>query len=185
MVGRLGDVKEVRDQTTHEVARLVAVKEREAHALVGVKEVLAHAALHASAHDVAPEAHKVAAAKAHQVHEREPRGQVDEGTHDGVGALAKDASGAGTQDLREGQVNAGHGQRAGYVRHKQAHLALVVREELPHQLARSALHAIPFGAGRADCEHKRKPAAAMGRRLPFKSDEKCYSSGVMTSMPPM
>ena len=68
VVRGLGDVEQVVDQATHEVAGLVADKVGDGHALVGVKEVLTHAAFHARTHHVAPKDHEVPAGEAHRVH---------------------------------------------------------------------------------------------------------------------
>ncbi len=91
VVGRLANVKEVRDQAAHQVARLVVVVKREAHALVGVKEVGAHAALHAGAHDVAPKDHEVAAGKAHQIHDDQAHGHKTQSAQDLIGPLGEQA----------------------------------------------------------------------------------------------
>ena len=135
MVGRLGDVEEVAHQAAHEVAGLVSVKEREAHTLVGVEEVLAHAALHARTHDVAPIGHKVAATKAHGVHDDKAHEKVDEGGRDGIRALAEEAARERAEDLREGEVDAGDDDGADDVCDKEVHLACVVAEKTSEEPA--------------------------------------------------
>ena len=129
MVGGLGDVKEVGDQAAHEVAGAVAVKEREALAHVGVKEVLAHAALHARAHDVAPVDDKVAADKAQRVHGHKAESDVGQHAQDGVRALGEQATRQAAQDLRERQVHGGHRDGGDDVYDKEMQLALVVGKE--------------------------------------------------------
>ena len=135
VVGNLGDVEEVAHQAAHKVAGLVAVEEREAHALVGVKEVRAHAALHARTHDVAPVGHKVAATKAHGVHDDKAHEKVDEGGRDGIRALAEEAARERAEDLREGEVDAGDDDGADDVCDKEVHLSRIVAEKTSEEPA--------------------------------------------------
>ena len=129
MVGGLGDVKKVAHEAAHQVARLVAVEEGEAHALVGVEEVLAHAALHARAHHVAPIDHEIATGETQEVHARQAQGQVDKDGLDRVGPACEEPARQRTQDLGEGQVDTRDGNSAGDVAEKKMHLPAVVGQE--------------------------------------------------------
>ena len=129
MVGGLRDVEEVGDQAAHEVAGAVAVKEREALAHVGVEEVLAHAALHARDHDVAPVDDEVTAHEAQRVHGDEADGDVGQHAEDGVRALREQAAGKTAQYLREREVHRRDRDGGGDVRHEEMQLASVVGEK--------------------------------------------------------
>ena len=153
VVRRLADVKKVRDQTAHQVARLVAVVKRETHALIGVKQVLAHAALHAGAHDVAPKDHEVAAGKAHQVHDDKTGAHKAQRGENLVGPLREKPLGHVAQNLRKGQVNTRNRKRADGVQDKQVRLARVVRQKGREQGALALL-----------LGHARNPCGRAARR---------------------
>ena len=54
MMSRFRNIKEIGDQTTHKIAGFMTIVIRETHALVGIKQILAHMALHTSAHNMSP-----------------------------------------------------------------------------------------------------------------------------------
>ena len=129
----------------------MVVEVREAHALVRVEEVLAHAALHARAHHVTPEDHEVATDEAQCVHAHEPHGKIGERAHDGIRALGKEAARERAQDLREGEVDRRHRHGSDDVDDKQVPLSTVVREERAEEGAVLGGHgtSLAVGANRA------------------------------------
>ena len=129
VVGGLADVKEVVDHAAHHIAGGMRVEVGKPHALVLVKEVLAHLGLHAGAHDVALRAHEVATAAAHEVHGYEAGRQRRQRGEDGRRALGKQAACERAEDHGKRQVNAGDDHGAHRVRDKQAHHRLVIGEK--------------------------------------------------------
>ena len=129
MVRRLADVKEVGDHATHEVAGVVAVEVREAEALVLVKEILAHAALHARAHDVTPVANEVAARVAHGIHDHEASRDDPELGENRRRALGEEPTRKRSQDDGKRQVDGRHHEGSHRVDGKQVPLGVVVREK--------------------------------------------------------
>ena len=113
------------------------VKVGEAEALVLVKQVLAHVALHARAHDVAPVAHEVAADIANGIHDDKTKREGAQRAHDGASPLGEQATGQVAQDDGKRQVNRRHDNGGNGVDGKQVPLRAVVGDELAVQLARS------------------------------------------------
>ena len=89
MMRRLRNVKQVGYQATHQIARLVTVVIREAHALVGVKQVFSHLTFHTRAHDVSPANDKVATQKVDKVHDHKANSNEYQAAENGIFALHK------------------------------------------------------------------------------------------------
>ena len=161
VVGGLADVEQVVDDAAHHVAGLDAVVPGEREALVLVEQVLAHAGLHAHAHDVTPRAHEVAARVADGIHGQKAHEQDEQGCVDPVGRPDEQAVGERAQDLGERQVDAGHDERAEHVGPEQVALGPVVREEAAEDPGRAR----PGGAG-GSCAGggagRRGPSGALG-----------------------
>ena len=125
----------------------MAVEVREAEALVLVEEVLAHAALHASAHDVTPVAHEVAAEVAHGVHGHEAHADGAERAEDGRRPFREEAAREVAQDDREGEVNSRHHEGGDGIDGEQVPLRVVVGEELAVEPAANMGLRGPTGVG--------------------------------------
>ena len=108
----LGNIKQVRYQAAHQVARFVTVIIREAHALVSVKQVFSHLAFHACAHDMSPANDKVAAQKVDKIHGEKTNSNEHQTAKNDIFALCEQSLCERTQNLRKCQLNAGQNDGA-------------------------------------------------------------------------
>ena len=130
---RLRNVKQVGYQATHQIACLVTVVIREAHALVGVKQVFSHLAFHTRAHDVSPANNKIATQKVDKVHDHKTNSNEHQTAKNGIFALRKQSLCERSQNLRERQLNAGQNDGADSVQNKQMLLRSVIRKKTGKQ----------------------------------------------------
>ena len=122
----LTDVEEVVDHAAHHVARVMGVKVGEAEALVLVEQVLAHARLHASTHDVPLCGDEINACRTNDIKPHEPEPQEQKPVHDGRRALGEQPTRQRAQDNRKRQVDPRIRQRADRVGDKQPLLGPVI-----------------------------------------------------------
>ena len=130
---RLGNVKQVGYQATHQIARLVTVVIRETHALIGIKQIFSHLAFHTRAHDVSPANNKVATQKVNKVHEYKPNSNEYQAAENGIFTLRKQPLCERAQNLRKCQLYTSQNDGADSVQNKQMLLRSVIRKKTGKQ----------------------------------------------------